>query len=118
MWNTERNARIKLQNEASAIRTVEGIEQPGQADVKSRENLNASIDQQIAEGNTRLEAMYVVEKNIRNRRDKHVSKKDDLTSLGHELASMGITNTIILGNSTTCTIAGNTSFSISGKKAE
>jgi hypothetical protein len=118
LWNNERNARIKLQNDASAGRTIDGIEQPGQAEVKQREAVNDSIDQQIAEGNTRLNAMYNVEKEIRNRRNKNVSKKDDLTSLGRELAAMGITNTVILGDTTSKTFRGYSTQTAGSKKVK
>lgn len=116
MWNNERNARITLQNAASTVRTIDGIEQPGQAAAKNREALNDSIDKQMEEGNTRLQALYKVEKNIRDRRDNYVSKKDDLTSLGNQLAAMGIANTVILGDSTAKASTGDSSFIRSSPK--
>jgi len=97
MWNNERNERIRLQNNINVATVVEGIEQPGQEEIQNRNNLNESIDKQIAAGNTRLGALYNIEKDVRNRRAKNVSTKDDITSISRDLAAMGIANTIVSG---------------------
>lgn len=98
LWNKERSARIKLENDKGVIATIEGIEQPGLSEVRERDNINSSIDAQMAEGNTRLEALYNLENDIRSGREKHyVSEKDNINTISRRLAAMGISNTVVFG---------------------